>query len=393
MKNPMTAVAEAMHRSDPAARVAFEFPNGESVRYGKDPAVCLRFKSDDGARSLLSQGFLGFGEAYASGDIDVDGDLQELLRLGLTIDFDDMALPIHQKLHFFLNHLRTKNTLQRSRTNIARHYDLGNDFFGLFLDPSMSYSCAYFKNDGDSLETAQQNKYAHIARKLLLKPGETLLDIGCGWGGMLFYAARERGALATGNTLSRNQFDYVLGKISESRVQDRVTVALKDNRSLEGRFDALVSIGMFEHVGKAFIPVYFEKIAGLLKRGGLGLLHTIGKDVATPTDNWTLRHIFPGGYIPALWEILYHMGRAGLTVLDVENLRLHYARTLDAWAANYEKNADRVRSTMGETFTRTWRLFLNASAAGFKFGDTRLYQILFSNGLNNALPMTRAHMY
>ena len=249
------------------------------------------------------------------------------------------------------------------------------------------------KMEMKTLRRPQRNKFEHIARKLMLEPGNTLVDVGCGWGGMLFHAALRHGVKGVGNTLSQNQFAFTCRRIEELGLRGQVEVKLLDYRELTGKFDKFVSVGMFEHVGKRYISVFMKKVADLLKKGGIGLLHTIAKDVQSDTDAWTLRYIFPGGYIPSLPEIVREMGLAGLCILDIENLRLHYGRTLDCWVANFERNIDKVRSMYDEGFIRMWRLYLNASAACFKYDGNRLYQILFSKGLNNKLPTTRRYVY
>lgn len=386
-------LAERIHSAEPDAAFAIQLWDGEIFQFGKTPRVVLHFKTPKSATDTLGKGFLGFGEAYMDGLIDIEGDLQELLRLGFAIGFDQHTLPFFQLLRFLAISLATLNTTFRSPRNISHHYDRGDDFYRIFLDPTMTYSCAYFQEEREDLETAQQNKYRHIAAKLMLKPGETLLDIGCGWGGMLFYAADHFGVKGVGNTLSRNQYEYVLRKIRERRLEGRLQVLLSDYRELQGTFDKVVSIGMFEHVGRQFIPTFMKKTAKLLNDGGLGLLHTIGKEVPAPPEPWIRRYIFPGGYIPTLGEIIDQMGRAGLSVLDVENLRPHYALTLDRWIQNFERNVDSIRDMFDEKFVRMWRLYLNGSSAGFKYGSNRVYQILFSKGLKSPMPLTRRHLY
>jgi cyclopropane-fatty-acyl-phospholipid synthase len=210
---------------------------------------------------------------------------------------------------------------------------------------------------------------------------------------MLIYAAQKYGIKGLGNTLSPNQCECAKRKIEELGLQNQIDVILKDYREITGTFDKFVSIGMFEHVGKAFIPVFIHKISKLLKEGGTGLLHTIGKDAESPGDLWVSKYIFPGYYVPNLAEIVVQMGLSGLSILDVENLRLHYARTLDRWADNYENNVETVRCMFDESFVRMWRLYLQTCSAGFKYGNSRLYQILFTNGLTNGLPLTRKHLY
>ena len=382
-----------MHCANPAARFAFEFWDGEVIAYGDQPEVRLRLKTKESAQQLLANGFLGFAKAYMAGDLEVEGNLQELLRLGYAIEFDQHSLPFWQKMRFLLHRLGTRNTSSRVPKNISHHYDRGDEFYALYLDKTMTYSCAYFTSEADSLEQAQLNKYEHICRKLALQPGEKLVDIGCGWGGMLIYAAQKYGITGLGNTLSRNQCECAKRKIEEFGLQMHIDVVLKDYREITGKFDKFVSIGMFEHVGKAFIPVFMHKVSQLLKTGGIGLLHTIGKEAESPRDPWILKYIFPGYYVPNLAEIVSQMGLSGLSVLDVENLRFHYGHTLDRWADNYEKNVEKVRCMFDESFMRMWRLYLQACAAGFKYGSSRLYQILFTNGLTNGLPLTRKHLY
>jgi cyclopropane-fatty-acyl-phospholipid synthase len=393
MKNAVKHLARALQEAEPGAKFSFECWDGERLNNGNEPAVLMRLKSEESAARLLGDGFLGFGEAYMAGDLEVEGDLQELLRLGIAARFDQKEPSFWKKLRLLPSYLKCKNSVRRAPLNISHHYDLGDDFYALYLDTTMAYSCAYFKNGDDSLEQAQQNKYEHIARKLMLSPGDRLVDIGCGWGGMLIHAAKRYGVNGLGNTISRRQYEYANRKIEELGLQDQIEVVMEDYRDLKGQFDKLVSIGMFEHVGKEYIPSFMKKASELLTRGGLGLLHTIGKETESPGDPWTQRYIFPGSYLPNLPEVAHHMGRARLSILDVENLRLHYARTLDCWARNFEKAAGRVRERFGETFARMWQLYLHASSAGFKYAETRLYQILFSNGLNNQLPMTREHVY
>ncbi|MDR3566945.1 MAG: cyclopropane-fatty-acyl-phospholipid synthase [Syntrophobacteraceae bacterium] len=392
MKEALGELAEALNRADPSAAFAFKLWDGQTLGQSVSPAISVVLKSREVPGKIFGQGFRGFGEAYVAGDLEVEGDLQQLLRLGFSAGFDEKC-SLLEKIRLLPFYLKTTATLGRSRQNVACHYDLTPQFYSLFLDESLTYSCGYFTSEQDSLGRAQLQKHDLIARKLMLSPEDTLVDIGCGWGAMLLRAALQYGAAGLGITLSDNQYDHVRQKIKELRLGDRIEVKLLDYRQLTGKFDKFVSIGMFEHVGKRFIPAFMRQAARLLKKGGTGLLHTITKEVESPTDPWTLRYIFPGGYIPSLAETLREMGRAGLCVLDVEGLRLHYGRTLDCWIANFEKNLSGIRDMFDERFIRMWRLYLNCSAAGFKYGTVRIYQILFSNGLNNDLPATREFLY
>ena len=393
MKKAIRDLAAAMNRADPAAAFSFELWNGEAIQYGDRPKTTLIIKSARVPGEMFSKGFLGFGESYVSGDLEVEGDLQELLRLGLIVQFDEKNFSLLQKIRLLPSYIQTIDTMRKSRENIAHHYDLTSEFFSLFLDESLTYSCGYFENEDDSLDQAQRNKYDHIARKLMLSGEDTLVDIGCGWGGMLLHSARKYGLRGAGITISSNQYQYASRRIEELGLGDRIEVKLQDYREIRGKFDKFVSIGMFEHVGKIFIPVYMRKVAELLKKGGIGLLHTISKDLESATDAWMVRYIFPGGYVPSLPETVREMGRAGLCVLDVEGLRLHYGKTLDCWIANFEKNVSKIEEMFDQRFVRMWRLYLNAASAGFKYNGTRVYQILFSNGLNNDFPTRRDYMY
>lgn len=393
MKTAFKKIAEMMHHSCPDESFAFEFWDGDRISFGKAPCVTLHFKTKECVKKIIRSGYMGFGESYMERALEIVGDMQRLFRLGFSINFDESTLSLLEKLRYFIISLINRDTLRRVPKNISHHYDLGNEFYSFFLDKTMTYSCAYFNKEDDSLEQAQLNKYEHISRKLLLNPGDSLLDIGCGWGGMLIYAAQKYGINGVGITLSKNQYEDADRKIKELGLDSQIKVIYKDYRELSGRYDKVVSIGMFEHVGKKFIPVFIKKISVLLKKEGLGLLHTIGKDTPSSGDPWTFKYIFPGGYLPCLAEIVQEMGKTGFSILDVENLRWHYAKTLEYWVENYELNVKKVREMFDEAFVRQWRLFLNGSIAGFSYGDSRLFQVLFSNGINNELPPTRAHVY
>ncbi len=393
MKKIIKNIAQMMHQADPRACFAIEFWDGDAIRFGNFPEVTLRLKTESCTKKIIRKGFLGFGEAYMAGDLEIEKDLQKLFHLGFAINFDEYRLPFWQQFRLLILSLVKSSTLRQAPKNISFHYDKGDEFYELYLDKTMTYSCAYFSKPDDSLEQAQLNKYEHIARKLLLKPNESLLDIGCGWGGMLIYAARKYGITGVGSTLSKNQVEYANRKIKELGLQNQLKIVCQDYRQVSEQFDKVVSIGMMEHVGKKFIPTFIQKVSDLLKTGGLALLHTIGKDTPSSDDPWTFSYIFPGTYIPTLHEIVQEMGKAGFSILDVENLRLHYAKTLEKWAENFEGNLEKIRKLFDERFVRQWRLFLNSTAAGFKCGNVRLFQILVSKGLDNTLPATRAHVY
>lgn len=368
--------------------------DGTERRYGHgDPRFTLTIHSQETLTALLTRGSLGAGEAYTSGAMEVDGDLQSLIRLGFHPAVRNLQIRPRDKAKILSTYLRNRNSLRKARQNIHHHYDLGNDFYRLWLDESMTYSCAYWDDGCSGIEAAQQAKYEHICRKLHLSAGERLVDIGCGWGGMLSYAARTYGVEGVGYTLSSEQHEFANERLRAEGLYPRVRVELVDYREAQGEFDKFVSIGMFEHVGKEYYADYFSKVEELLVPGGLGVLHTIGKHADGDTDPWIAKYIFPGGYLPTLGQIGAAMSETELVLNDVENLRLHYARTLDAWAERFEAVADEVRQRFDESFVRMWRFYLHASSAGFKWGDTRVYQVAFTKGLRSDLPLTRAHLY
>ena len=394
MRKTFEQLFEAL--SDHARDVSFQvqFWDGVKKSYGDgEPQFILTFVTQRAAEHALESGSLGFGEEYMAGDIQVEGDFTQLLRFGA--DATILSLPLGLKAKLAITHLRKTsfNTLSRSKKHVAHHYDRGNDFYKLWLDDSMAYSCAYFRDENDTLEQAQQQKYEHICRKLQLKAGETLVEIGCGWGGMLVYAAKHYGVRGIGYTLSKQQTEYATDLLKREGLSKNISIVLDDYRRIEGTFDKFVSIGMFEHVGKQFIPTFMEKVQSILKPGGIGLLHTIGQELPIPGDPWTLKYIFPGGYIPTLDEIVRTMCEVKLIPTDIENLRLHYARTLEEWSARYEVHAKKIEALYDASFVRMWRMFLNGCIANFRYGDMRLYHVLFTNGLNNTMPLTREHLY
>ncbi len=372
-------------------------PETESTS-GK-PVCTLHFKSKKAAQQALFRGSLGFGEAYMDGEIEVEGDLQQLIRLSLHPTFDSCQTPIVSKLIPLTGLFYNYNSIDGAHKAIAYHYDRGNDFYRDWLDDSMSYSCAYFKNPGNSLEQAQYDKYEHICRKLRLQPGEHLVDIGCGWGGMLIHAAQHYQIKGTGYTLSQNQLDYARQWAQRVGVADQLSFHLQDYREAEGSFDKFVSIGMFEHVGKKYYPVFFNKMLELLRPGGLGLLHTIGKNDGSPTNSWITTYIFPGGELPQLYEICRISGRHDLRIIDMENLRYHYHLTLENWIKRFEQQLNHIRETIGgneeekERFLRCWRLYLNGCSVNFVHGPLDLYQVTFTRGMANDMPLTREYIY
>lgn len=394
MKDAARDVIASMQRVDPEARFVVRFWDDDEITVGDGPPqFTLSLKTRRALQRTFGDGFLGFAESYMDGEIEIDGDARLLFNLGHLIDFGNMKLSLKEKLRFAAIFLMNQNTPKGSRKNIPFHYDLGNDFHQLYLDRTMAYTCAYFKSPEDTLEQAQINKYDHVCRKLMLQPGDRLADLGCGWGGLLIHAAKHYGVTGIGVTLSHQQVAFAGQAIAEAGLQDRIAVKLMDYRELEGSFDKVVSIGMLEHVGKRFIGTLTRKVSDHLKPGGLALVHAIMNDTPFDDDPWTMKYLFPGSHVPALSHVIAEMAGRRLSILDVENLRMHYVQTINFWAEAYERNYERVREMFDERFARCWRLYWVVSSTSFECGGNRLFQILCSKGLNNDLPMTRDHLY
>ncbi len=367
----------------------------DNVRqFGTGNAFTLHFKSKEALNKLLIDMPLGFGEGYMNGDIEVEGDLREAVRVGLSSE-KLQATTSHSLFNIFKLNILQRNSRRADKQNISHHYDLGNDFYRLWLDLKMIYSCAYFKNDQDSLEQAQTQKIDLCCRKLQLQPNEHLLDIGCGWGSLLIKAAKKYGVQGFGITLSKEQLEYGRQQIRQEGLQDCVRLEYLDYRELsqlKETFDKIVSIGMFEHVGKGNMKQFLVNTRKVLRPGGLLLLHTIGKTIDEPTNSWIKKYIFPGCHLPDLGSILNHATKMGLNFIDCENLRMHYSKTLDKWGERFTQNERRIHSMFDDRFIRMWRFYLTGCSVSFLQGSMHLFQLLFSAGVRNDLPLTREWM-
>ncbi|MDH3902537.1 MAG: cyclopropane-fatty-acyl-phospholipid synthase family protein, partial [Xanthomonadales bacterium] len=274
------------------------------------------------------------------------------------------------------------------------HYVIGNDFYRLWLDQeAMQYTCAYFPDRSMTLEQAQLAKMSHVCRKLQLKPGDQVVEAGCGWGGFALYMAKNHQVNVKAYNISQEQVIYAREKAAAEGLTDQVEYLLDDYRNISGEYDAFVSVGMLEHVGPGDYPVLGQVIDRCLKPGGRGLIHSIGRNRPRPMNAWIERRIFPGAYPPSLKEMMNIFETNRFSVLDVENLRLHYARTLEAWLQRYEMHTERVKEMMDEKFVRTWRLYLAGSRAAFTAGQLQLFQLLFARENDNHLPWSRNHQY
>jgi cyclopropane-fatty-acyl-phospholipid synthase len=366
--------------------------DGTATKYGEgEPYFVVTISDPAALRAMLKNLTLGFGESYMNGQIEVEGDLENIGRILAE------NIQTFRPLEFTRNlQPRRANRLGTQQALVAHHYDIGNDFYKLWLDRSMTYSCAYFRSPDDSLEQAQTNKIDHILRKLQLSARQTLLDIGSGFGALCLTAARNYGVYAHGITLSREQYQHSVSEAKIAGLADKVSFELVNYQELAERgkkYDRVVSVGMFEHVGRANQATYFECVRRLLKPGAVSVLHTITNQVETSSDPWMDKYIFPGGYIPTVRQVVDPLPRYDFQLLDYENLRLHYALTLEEWYQRYESHRAEVIKMFDERFYRMWRLYLASSAAGFRYGDLSLSQFVFSNGINNDLPLTREGMY
>lgn len=369
--------------------------DGRRQRIGRGtPSLTLRFHDHRVPRDLLVNPRLHFGEAYMDGRISVEGgtiyDMLDLVTSGTEVH--GALGRVLETLSPALRLAQQHNPLGRSRKNVSHHYDLSRAFYQLFLDRDMQYSCAYFARPDMTLDEAQEAKKRHIAAKLLLAPGMRVLDIGCGWGGMALYLAREAGVRVTGITLSAEQLAVARARAEEAGLADRVTFELRDYRQMTGEFDRIVSVGMFEHVGVPHYGTYFAKIRDLLAPDGVALLHSIGRlDGPGATNPWIRKYIFPGGYSPALSEVLPQVEKSGLLSTDIEILRLHYAETLRHWRTRFVAHWDEAKAMYDERFCRMWEFYLAGAEMSFRTQGHMVFQIQMARSIG-AVPMVRDYM-
>ena len=363
----------------------------------KNPPIKLTILDKKLHYKLLFLPDLYFGEAYTDGSIKLEnGSLTEFLELAMkNIGRSDINYysKILNKLRGTYRYLTSFNLIPKSKTNVAHHYDISEKLYDFFLDKNRQYSCAYFKNDNDTLEVAQENKIKHIIKKLNLKPNQKVLDIGSGWGTLAIEIAKQSKCEVLGITLSETQLQYSLDKVRELNLENKVSFKLLDYRELNEKFDRVVSVGMFEHVGRKFYKKYFNKVSELLNNDGVALIHTIGSS-NPPRDPhpWITKYIFPGGYTPSLSQIARPIEDSGLIISDLEVLRMHYAHTLRHWKERFLSKKEIVLEMFDERFYRIWEFYLASCEMAFKWGDQVVFQLQLTKD-NISAPTTRDYIY
>jgi len=357
------------------------------------PVACMEIRDRRVVLELLRAPTVGFGECYSQGLIEVHGDLlafsNEVTR-ALTNKRDGGYYG--PKLRSLMYAMRY-NSLNRSRHNVHHHYDLGNEFYKLWLDERMVYTCAYYDTPTATLAEAQVAKLDHVCRKLRLRPGQKVIEAGCGWGSLAVHMAEHYGVEVIAYNISKEQVAFARERAAAKNLDGRVTFVEDDYRNIDEHCDAFVSVGMLEHVGLVNFRALGALIRRCLKPDGFGLIHTIGRSFPNRTDPWIVKHIFPGGHVPSLSEMTSVFEPQKFSIIDIENLRLHYARTCASWLENFNSVADKVAAMYSEEFVRMWRLYLSGSSAGFESGTMQLYQVVFTPRGNNEVPWTREHLH
>ncbi len=375
-------------------RISIRLWNGDEfpVTAGR-PVACMEIRGRSALFELLRSPSVGFGECYTDGSIEIHGDVLAFVNeITAAITQKNDSGYYGPKIRSLLYALR-RNSLTRSRSNVRHHYDVGNDFYKLWLDERMVYTCAYYESPEATLADAQVAKLDHVCRKLQLRPGQKVIEAGCGWGALAIHMAEHYGVRVVAYNNSKEQIAFARARAASRGLDERIRFVRDDYRTIDERCDAFVSVGMLEHVGLANFRSLGALIRRSLKPDGLGLIHTIGRSFPNRTDPWIVKHIFPGGHIPSLSEMMRIFEPYKFSLLDIENLRPHYARTCASWLKNFDSVADEVENMYDREFVRMWRLYLAGSSAGFQSGTLQLFQVLFAPRGNNDVPWTREYQY
>ena len=397
----LRAVFEALGRNT-SINFRVEFVDGSTYQsQAGPPQLSVRFNRPGAQWQVLTFGHIGLLESYFDGGIDIDGDFALAFRAAFDGRFEGKTNPLIRIRNRWHEFRFGNGSIAQAKANARFHYGLGEAFYRYWLDPAMMYTCAYWKEGTRDVAQAQRNKMDHVCRKVLLEPGETFVDVGCGWGGLMFHAYEHFGALGTGINCTTEQVHELEALIAARGLSDKLKVIECDFREIPGQYDKMLSIGTLEHAGRDQMREVIKAHADCLKPGGLGVIHFIGHVGMRDTEFYIRKHIFPGGWIPSLSEAISWMEHYGLEVMDVENLRRHYAHTLDAWAAAFDANWDKIHALdpkrFDERLRRTWRTYLFSCAEMFraKNAQTFLFQVLVSKGnvARDKYPMSRAHLY
>ncbi|MEX2525879.1 MAG: cyclopropane-fatty-acyl-phospholipid synthase family protein [Gammaproteobacteria bacterium] len=341
---------------------------------------------------MLPNATLKFGDCYSNGRVEVQEDLVDFLET-VYRHMITVRRPYLVQLFLTLKQRFTHNTIPMARRNIHHHYDIGNAFYTKWLDREMQYTCAYFPDPAITLEQAQIAKMHHVCRKLRLQPGQTVVEAGCGWGGLARFMAREYGVNVKAYNISKEQVAWARERAREEGLQDKVEYVEDDFRTITGEFDVFVSVGMLEHVGINNYRELGKVIDGCLKENGMGLIHSIGRNHPAYLDPWIESRIFPGARPPSIGQMAAIFEPYNFSILDIENLRQHYAKTLEHWLSRFEDHVDEIRQDFDDNFVRAWRLYLAGSKSSFTVGTLQLFQVVFTRPRNNALPWSRSHLY
>lgn len=375
--------------------ISFRLWDGEEISpAGITPEAILKISNRKSLLKLCMDPEFNFGELYSSRDVDVVGNLVRFLKIIYSAIHYKPKTPGAMILEYIQHHRSNSNSLARTRKNIYHHYDIGNEFYEQWLDrAAMQYTCAYFPDPAITLEEAQTAKMHHVCRKLKLQPGMNVVEAGCGWGGLARFMAREYGVNVKAYNISQKQVQYAREKAQTEGLSDRVEYIEDDYRNIDGRFDRFVSVGMLEHIGINNYHELGNVIDRSLNENGFGLIHSIGRNKPCLLNAWIEARIFPGACPPSLGQMMEIFEPFSFSVLDVENLRLHYAKTLQFWLDRFDNSIEQFREKYDDAFIRTWRLYLAGSIAAFEAGTLQLFQVVFARARNNQLDWTRSNLY
>ena len=364
-----------------------------AIQQTDSPVATLKIKTRKALRAMLVSQEVGFGDEYSNGAIEVDNLVELLCEVFRAAQTAKKQKPVARKMSKLFEKKARANTLQGSKSNIHHHYDLGNDFYKLWLDEELQYTCSYFPDQSMTIEQSQQVKMEHVCRKLQLKPGQTVAEAGCGWGSLARYMALNYGVRVKSYNISHEQIVYATERAKSEGYSDQVEYVEDDYRNMAGEFDVFVSVGMLEHVGRQNYTQLGEVVDRVLSQNGRALVHSIGRNAPERMSPWIEKRIFPGAYPPTIREMMDIVEPFNFSVLDIENLRQHYALTLKHWLARYDANEETIAKMFDERFVRAWRLYLSGSIAAFQAGRLQLFQMVFARELDNQVPWTREHLY